>query len=135
MLEALWTGLGLVFQWPAIGFLGLGCVLGIWIGAVPGLGGIIGLVLLLPFIFGMEPVAALALLLVSKHLASVRSMSLGPHPAPGSVNAHAALKAGLACIRANQSATPGLRDGSMCSPRSLATSRSTNGTMAMSASE
>tara|TARA_B100000315_G_scaffold251274_1_gene285768 strand:+ start:4652 stop:6706 length:2055 start_codon:yes stop_codon:yes gene_type:complete len=63
MFEALWTGLQLVFEWPSIGFLMLGAVLGIWIGAVPGLGGIIGLVLLLPFTFGMEPVPALALLL------------------------------------------------------------------------
>ena len=53
MLEALWTGLVLVFQWPTVGFLLIGCLLGVWIGAVPGLGGIIGLVLLLPFTFGM----------------------------------------------------------------------------------
>lgn len=63
MLESLWTGLFLVFQWPAIGFLLIGCLLGLWIGAVPGLGGIIGLVLLLPFTFGMEPVPAMALLI------------------------------------------------------------------------
>lgn len=63
MFEALWTGLVLVFQWPAVGFLLLGCLLGLWIGAVPGLGGIIGLVLLLPFTFGMEPVPAMALLI------------------------------------------------------------------------
>ncbi|MCZ6593069.1 MAG: tripartite tricarboxylate transporter permease [Alphaproteobacteria bacterium] len=63
MLDALLTGLDLVFEWPSIGFLMLGVVLGIWIGAVPGLGGIIGLVLLLPFTFGMEPIPAMALLL------------------------------------------------------------------------
>lgn len=63
MLEALWTGLVLVFEWPAIGYLMLGVGLGIWIGAVPGLGGIIGLVLLLPFTFGMDTIPAFALLL------------------------------------------------------------------------
>lgn len=63
MIEALLEGLFLVFQWPAIGFLFLGVLLGIWLGAVPGLGGIIGLVLLLPFTFGMETVPAFALLL------------------------------------------------------------------------
>ena len=63
MFEALLEGLSLVFQWPAIGFLFLGVLLGIWLGAVPGLGGIIGLVLLLPFTFGMETVPAFALLL------------------------------------------------------------------------
>ena len=63
MLDAFITGLFLVFEWPAIGYLFLGVFIGIWLGAVPGLGGIIGLVMLLPFAFGMEPVPAFALLL------------------------------------------------------------------------
>ena len=63
MFEALISGLSLVFQWPAIGYLVLGVFLGIWVGAVPGLGGIIGLVILLPFTYGMDPVSAFALLL------------------------------------------------------------------------
>ncbi len=63
MFEALWTGFLLVFQWPAILFLALGVFLGIWLGAVPGLGGLIGMVLLLPFTYGMDPVSAFALLL------------------------------------------------------------------------
>jgi TctA family transporter len=63
MLEAFITGLLLVFEWPAIGFLLLGIFTGIWLGAVPGLGGVIGLVILLPFTFGMETVSAFALLL------------------------------------------------------------------------
>ncbi len=63
MLEPFIEGLMLVFQWPAIGFLLLGVLIGIWLGAVPGLGGIIGLVLLLPFTFDMDPVPAIALLL------------------------------------------------------------------------
>jgi len=37
MLEALWTGLVLFIQWPAVGFLLIGCLLGDWIGAAPGL--------------------------------------------------------------------------------------------------
>ncbi len=63
MIDALISGLLLVFAWPSIGYLLLGALLGIWIGAIPGLGGIIGLVMLLPFTFGMEPVPAMALLL------------------------------------------------------------------------
>jgi len=63
MFDAFITGLVLVFEWPAIGFLMLGVFIGIWLGAIPGLGGIIGLVLLLPFTFGMDPVPAFALLL------------------------------------------------------------------------
>ena len=63
MFDAFVTGLFLVFEWPAIGFLMLGVFIGMWLGAVPGLGGIIGLVLLLPFTYGMDPVPAFALLL------------------------------------------------------------------------
>lgn len=63
MWEPFFQGLWLVLQWPAFGFMLLGILLGIWLGAVPGLGGILGLVILLPFTFGMEPVAAFALLL------------------------------------------------------------------------
>lgn len=65
MLEALFEGLGLIFQWHVAGYFALGCVIGILLGAVPGMGGAIGLVLLLPFTFSMEPVAAFALLLAS----------------------------------------------------------------------
>jgi TctA family transporter len=63
MFESFIQGFVLVFQWPALGFLVLGVFIGIWLGAVPGLGGILGLVILLPFTFGMEPVSAIALLL------------------------------------------------------------------------
>ncbi|MFL2546988.1 MAG: tripartite tricarboxylate transporter permease [Candidatus Rariloculaceae bacterium] len=65
MIEALVSGLGLIFQWQVIGYFALGCVIGVWMGAIPGLGGAIGLVLLLPFTFSMEPVSAFALLLAS----------------------------------------------------------------------
>ena len=65
MFEALVEGLALIFQWHVLAYFVLGCVLGILMGAVPGMGGAIGLVLLLPFTFSMEPVAAFALLLAS----------------------------------------------------------------------
>lgn len=65
MLEALVEGLGLLFQWHVLAYFALGCIVGILMGAVPGMGGAIGLVLLLPFTFNMEPVAAFALLLAS----------------------------------------------------------------------
>ena len=63
MLEALISGLVQVFSWPAIGFLGLGIALGIWLGALPGVGGVTGLILLLPFTYTMDPVSAFALML------------------------------------------------------------------------
>ena len=62
-VSAFLEGLTLVFQWPAIGYLFLGVFLGIWLGAVPGVGGFTGLILLLPFTYKMEPVPAFALLL------------------------------------------------------------------------
>jgi putative tricarboxylic transport membrane protein len=63
MIESMFYALTLVLQWPAIGYLVLGVFIGMWLGAVPGLGGIIGLIVLLPFTFNMEPVPAIALLL------------------------------------------------------------------------
>ncbi|MCZ6862032.1 MAG: tripartite tricarboxylate transporter permease [Alphaproteobacteria bacterium] len=46
-----------------LGFLALGVMLGLVIGVIPGLGGLVGLSLLLPFTFSMDPFAALALML------------------------------------------------------------------------
>ena len=63
MLEALLSGLIQVFSWPAIGYLGLGIVLGVWLGVLPGVGGVTGLILLLPFTYTMDPVSAFALML------------------------------------------------------------------------
>ncbi len=63
MLESAIAGLIAAVQWPAIGFLFLGIVLGIYFGAVPGLSGLTGMALLLPFTFGMEPVPAFSFLL------------------------------------------------------------------------
>ncbi len=57
------AGLALVFAWPTIAYLLLGVFVGMLVGAVPGLGGVVGLVLLLPFTYGMEPVPAFALLM------------------------------------------------------------------------
>lgn len=62
-MDALIEGLRLVLQWPAIGMLFLGCAIGLYLGAVPGLGGMVGFAMLMPFTFGMDPVVAFALLL------------------------------------------------------------------------
>jgi TctA family transporter len=43
-------------------YLFLGVVLGLWVGILPGIGGIAGLSMLLPFIYGMDPVSGLALM-------------------------------------------------------------------------
>jgi putative tricarboxylic transport membrane protein len=105
MFEALITGLSLVFEWPAIGFLMLGVFLGIWMGAIPGLGGVIGLVLLLPFTFGMEPVPAFALLLgmfaVTSTSDTIASVMLG---IPGTAASQATILDGYPLAQKGQAA-------------------------------
>jgi len=46
-----------------LGFLSLGVIFGLIIGVIPGLGGLVGLSLLLPFTFDMDPYTALAFLM------------------------------------------------------------------------
>ena len=63
MFEAVVAGLASVVAWPAFGWLTLGVAIGLYFGAVPGLSGLVGMAILLPFTFGMEPVSAFAFLL------------------------------------------------------------------------
>ncbi|PCI86502.1 MAG: hypothetical protein COB24_09295 [Hyphomicrobiales bacterium] len=63
MLETFFDGLQLIISVPNIYYLLGGIALGLWLGVVPGLGGVTGMVVLLPFTFGMDPAAALAMLL------------------------------------------------------------------------
>ncbi len=58
-LSDAWT---LILQPVVLGYLVLGVVMGLCIGVFPGLGGIAGLSLLLPFMFGMDPILGLALM-------------------------------------------------------------------------
>ncbi|MEN0039766.1 MAG: tripartite tricarboxylate transporter permease [Pseudomonadota bacterium] len=62
-LPALNDAAGLIFQPAVLGYLVLGVVMGLCIGVFPGLGGIAGLSLLLPFMFGMDPILGLALMI------------------------------------------------------------------------
>jgi TctA family transporter len=63
MFEAMINGLRLVMDWQIIGLMLFATLLGNFFGAVPGLGGTLGLALLIPFVFGMEPFMGLAFLL------------------------------------------------------------------------
>ncbi|MEM8759238.1 MAG: tripartite tricarboxylate transporter permease, partial [Pseudomonadota bacterium] len=62
-LPALNDAAGLILQPVVLGYLVLGVLMGLAIGVFPGLGGIAGLSLLLPFMFGMEPIFGLALMI------------------------------------------------------------------------
>jgi TctA family transporter len=55
--------LKILFTFERLGFLALGVLLGLVVGVIPGLGGLVGLSLLLPFTFDMDAYTALALLM------------------------------------------------------------------------
>ena len=61
-LPPLSEAFGLILQPQQIMFLVIGVLLGLSVGVFPGLGGIAGLSLVLPFMFGMDPVSGLALM-------------------------------------------------------------------------
>lgn len=63
MLHEAMQALVNLFDPTRIGFLILGVLIGITLGIIPGLGGLVGLSLLLPFTFDMHPYTALALLM------------------------------------------------------------------------
>jgi len=105
MIEGMLGGLALAFSWPAVGYLGLGVFLGMWIGAVPGLGGAVGLALMLPFTFSMDPVPAFALLLgmyaVTSTSDSIPAIMLG---IPGTVASQATILDGYPLAKKGQAA-------------------------------
>jgi putative tricarboxylic transport membrane protein len=70
VLEAIVSGLAALLTAQAAVFLLIGVVYGLIIGILPGLGGVVAMALLLPFTYGFEPAATLALLL-GAHIATV----------------------------------------------------------------
>lgn len=105
MIDGMLAGLVLALTWPALGYLLLGVFVGLWVGAVPGLGGAVGLALMLPFTFGMDPVPAFALLLgmyaVTSTSDSVASIMLG---IPGTVASQATILDGHPLAKQGQAA-------------------------------
>lgn len=63
MLEAAWEALLVVLDPSRIGFMFLGIFIGIIVGLLPGLSGPVGMSLLLPFVFGLDPFVGMALLI------------------------------------------------------------------------
>lgn len=103
MFEALISGLLQVFSWPAIGYLGFGIMLGVWLGALPGVGGVTGLILLLPFTYTLDPVSAFALMLamfaVTTTSDTIASVMLG---IPGTVASQATVLDGYPLAQKGQ---------------------------------
>ncbi|MFZ5943896.1 MAG: tripartite tricarboxylate transporter permease [Bacillota bacterium] len=75
MLSASWHGLVALFDPTSLLFMSIGVLFGVVIGILPGLGGIAAMALLLPFTFGLPPVAALAMLL-GAHVATIFGSSI-----------------------------------------------------------
>jgi putative tricarboxylic transport membrane protein len=75
MLEAIATGLLALLTPQALLFMLLGSVYGLIVGILPGLGGIVAMTLLLPFTFGYELAATLALLL-GAHIGTIWGSSV-----------------------------------------------------------
>jgi putative tricarboxylic transport membrane protein len=63
MLESMQIALTGLLTFQHLGFMLLGIVVGLGVGILPGLGGIAGMSLLMPFIYGMDPVSAIAMLI------------------------------------------------------------------------
>ncbi len=63
MFEAALEALFNLIQPINLLWLGLGVIIGLMVGLIPGLGGTVGLALLLPLIYGMDPVPALAMMI------------------------------------------------------------------------
>ncbi|APX90823.1 hypothetical protein BV394_14795 [Brevirhabdus pacifica] len=63
MIESLADALFLVLQFERLIYLAAGVMLGLMLGILPGVGGVAGMALLLPFTFGMDPIAAFAFML------------------------------------------------------------------------
>ena len=62
MLEAAYEALIIISDPSRLAFVALGTLLGLMIGVIPGIGGLVGLAILLPFTFSMDPYTALAFL-------------------------------------------------------------------------
>src|SRR3546814_13614279 len=63
MFEAAADALFLIAQPDRLGWMVLGCAVGLVVGLLPGLGGTVGMSILLPFVFGMDPYSGVALLI------------------------------------------------------------------------
>lgn len=63
MIEVATDALSIIATPGLLGWMLLGTLIGLVVGIIPGLGGTVGMSLVLPFIFGMDPFSGLALLM------------------------------------------------------------------------
>ncbi len=105
MLEAAGTALGIFLDPFRLGMLMVGVLAGIMVGILPGLGGIVSVAILLPFIFQLDAFAAMAMLtgsLAVVHTAdTITSILIG---APGSAASATSVVEGHPLARQGQAA-------------------------------
>jgi putative tricarboxylic transport membrane protein len=103
MFEAAIEALGMVLDPGRLTFLLLGVSIGLVIGLLPGMGGIVGMSILLPFVFGMEPATGIGLLvgmIAVQHTADTfPSVLIG---VPGSSGAQATVMDGYPLAKQGQ---------------------------------
>ena len=96
MLEAASEALFLLLDPFHLGMLVLGILVGIVVGILPGLGGTVGMALLLPFVWDMEPHAALALFMgVTAVLRTVDTIPAVLFAVPGTAGSQATIWMGI----------------------------------------
>ena len=107
VLDAAFAALPGLFTVGRLSFILFGVMIGVLVGALPGLGGVVGMSLLLPFIFGMDLYEGIALMMgmiaVIHTADTFPSVLLG---APGSAGSQATIMDGYPLARQRQAARP-----------------------------
>ena len=105
MIEAGLEAAVQVFHPTRLGFIMLGSCIGLAVGVLPGLGGAVGMSVVLPFVFGMDPFSGMALLMgmvaVIHTADTFASVLLG---VPGSAGSQATIMDGYPLAREGQAA-------------------------------
>lgn len=90
IFTAFWNGFHVLFAWPVFSAMMIGIISGMVVGLIPGLGGLVAHILLIPFALQMDTVPAIAMLLgvyaVISQTECIPAVLLG---VPGTVNSMA----------------------------------------------
>lgn len=105
MIEAAVDALAVVLRLDRLAFIFLGTGIGLMVGIIPGLGGVVGMSVLLPLIFGMDPITGIAMLValtaVTQTADTFASVLLG---VPGTSGSQATILDGYAMSQQGRSA-------------------------------
>ena len=105
MIDALLAAFGAIFSGSTPLYLVAGVLLGLLVGILPGFGGSVGLALLLPFVYGMEPAQGLALMIgVTSVVATSDTFPAVLIGIPGSVSSQATVQDGFPMAKRGEAA-------------------------------